>query len=84
MKKLLVTCQRSDVLRVPQGERGLPGHTGPAGKRGFPGGMGLLGKQGDQGSKGQPVSWDFRHLMSKLLPDLFSVAVIKIIIRHIS
>lgn len=41
---------------VSQGERGLPGQTGPSGKRGHIGGMGLPGKQGHQGPKGQPVS----------------------------
>ena len=41
---------------VLQGERGLPGQTGPTGKRGYFGGMGLPGRQGDMGSKGQPVS----------------------------
>lgn len=41
---------------VLQGERGLPGQSGPTGKRGNIGGMGLPGRQGDMGSKGQPVS----------------------------
>ena len=48
----------SVCLCVLQGERGLPGQTGPSGKRGSIGGMGLPGKQADLGPRGQPVSTD--------------------------
>lgn len=52
-----------------QGDRGLPGQSGPTGKRGSSGGMGLPGTQGDQGPKGQPVSTNIaeKKIISKLV-----------------
>lgn len=66
---------------VLQGERGLPGQTGPIGKRGSIGGMGLPGRQGVLGSKGQPVSNDLLTYHWFSLHDNFLAgAVLKIII----